>query len=417
LVCRHEILSPYEWNWAESIDRVLRSKLKKIPSLYAVNVRVKAALCKRNYVSLRTHFESEARRRGVFYDEADVPAQVRRLLAGRRINSEPVSKGQLRIIYVGTDLGQDLGGIIQTLKRFGEVILFECEPGRYGQTPKRITKDRAMNNGRQLIRLIEQATNKRPIHAVIGQMWGLTMDSAALQKVRGMGIVVVNISMDDRHAFRGRRTYRGWSGTSGLIGAIDLACTAAKECCLWYRVEGCPAIYLPEASDPELYGSSSEEKCYDVCFVGKNYGVRSEIVRAIEKDGVEVTCYGKDWPNGRVAVEDLPGLFTRSRIILGIGTIGHCTDFYALKMRDFDGPMSGSLYLAHDNPDLYDLYEVGSEIVTYRTPDECADKVVYYLNHSNEANIIAKAGRARAVKEHTWEKRFEWTFKVLGLLL
>lgn len=84
-------------------------------------------------------------------------------------------------------------------------------------------------------------------------------------------------------------------------------------------------------------------------------------------------------------------------------------------MGDFDGPMSGSLYLTHDNLDLYDLYEVGKEIVSYRTPEECADKVVYYLNHPDKVESIGKAGRKRALREHTWGKRFEKVLFYLGI--
>ncbi len=89
---------------------------------------------------------------------------------------------------------------------------------------------------------------------MIGQMWERTMSCDALNAIRDKGIPVVNISMDDRHTFRGSRKRGSYGGTVGLIGAIDLACTAAKECCLWYQVEGCPALYFPEASDPEMYG-------------------------------------------------------------------------------------------------------------------------------------------------------------------
>lgn len=395
---------------------IIRNLLKKFPFLYAINKRCKASLYKRRYAALKRYYEEIAAKKDISYIESNVDVQVAQHLAKRNLHPKPVPKGKLRILYMGTDAAQDWGGIIQGLQKFGEVILFECEPGRYGQRPSVITKDRAKTNGIRLIKMVQQATQIGLLHAVIGQMWAYTMDHNALQIVREMGIPIVNISMDDRHAFRGRKINGKWSGTAGLIGAIDLACTDAKECCLWYQIEGCPAIYLPEASDPELYKPLHVTKEYDVCFVGANYGIRSKIIRAIEKRGIKVTCYGNGWSNGRIDVEKLPELFARSRIVLGVGTIGHCTDFYALKMRDFDGPMSGSLYLTHDNPDLYDLYEIGKEIVTYRTLEECADKVIYYLNHIEEAEAIAKAGRERAVVEHTWEKRVQKIFKVLGLI-
>jgi len=103
-------------------------------------------------------------------------------------------------------------------------------------------------------------------------------------------------------------------------------------------------------------------------------------------------------------------LFAQSKIILGSGTIGHCTDFYALKLRDFDGPMSGSFYLTHDNSDLRDVYKIGSEIETYRDVDDCIEKVKWYLIHDVERESIASAGRQRALNDHTWIRRFSDLF-------
>ncbi|MEW5802920.1 MAG: glycosyltransferase [bacterium] len=351
----------------------------------------------------------------ISYREADISALAANSFARRCIHLKPLPEEELRILYVGTVAGQDYGGIIQGLRKFGKVVPFQHKTGRYGQYYRNVGKDERRENGNRLLEMVQEDHKKAPFHMVIGQMWAFTMPPDTLQKLRQLGIPVVNISMDDRHAFRCKRMNGNWSGTAGLIGSIDLACTAARECCLWYLVEGCPAIYVPEASDPEIFVHLAEPKHYDVCFVGANYGIRSRIVKTIEKRGVPVTCYGNGWPNGRIAVEKIPELFARSRIILGVGTIGHCSDFYSLKLRDFDGPMSGSLYLTHDNPDLYELYDVSHEIITYRTPEECADKVVYYLRHSDEAKVIGDAGRRRAVREHTWEKRFEKILKVIGL--
>ena len=73
--------------------------------------------------------------------------------------------------------------------------------------------------------------------------------------------------------------------------------------------------------------------------------------------------------------------------MLGVGTIGHCRDFYALKLRDFDAPMAGSLYLTHDNPDLRSLFEVGRELATYRDATDCVEKVRHYLARDAEREI------------------------------
>ena len=135
-------------------------------------------------------------------------------------------------------------------------------------------------------------------------------------------------------------------------------------------------------------------------------GIRDQIITALIHAGLNVTAYGHGWPNGYITPTDVPILFAKARIVLGIGTIDYCTDLYSLKMRDFDGPMSGSMYLTHANPDLFDLYKVGEEIVVYTRVSECVDKAIYYCRHPDERETIAQRGRARAEQEHTWEIRF-----------
>jgi len=398
----------------------LKNNLKKFKLLYKINTKWKAYCVKQSYYSLKRYYEKVSVKRDILYKEIEIKSKVNNFLQKQNKNIINLPKGKLKIFYIGTDLGQDSGGIIQGLKKFGKVILFEQKPGVYGQMLPSIRKDAAEFNGKHLLKMIKNTLKLDQIHIIIGQMWGSTMAPEALQEIRRMGIPVINISMDDRHSFKQafniKKVNGKLSGTAGLIGSIDLACTTAKECCLWYQVEGCPSIYLPPASDPELYYPSTNPKLYDVCFVGANYGIRTKIINAIEKRGINVICYGNGWPNGRIKLEKLPQIFMQSRIVLGVGTIGHCIDFYSLKMRDFDGPMSGSLYLTHDNPDLHDLFKVGKEIITYNTPEECADKIIYYLSHIDEAEIIAKLGRKRAVQEHTWEKRFKKIFQTIGIM-
>ena len=55
------------------------------------------------------------------------------------------------------------------------------------------------------------------------------------------------------------------------------------------------------------------------------------------------------------------------------------------------------------------------EIVTWGTPQDLNDKVFYYLKHEKEREDIAKEGQKRALKEHTWEHRFNMLFQELGI--
>ena len=108
----------------------------------------------------------------------------------------------------------------------------------------------------------------------------------------------------------------------------------------------------------------------------------------------------------------MPRLFAQSKIVLGVGTIGNCRDFCALKMRDFDAPMSGSLYLTQANPDLTSLFEVGAEIVAYRTIEECVEIARQLLANPATREAIARRGLTRARRMHTWGHRFDDLLRV-----
>ena len=87
-----------------------------------------------------------------------------------------------------------------------------------------------------------------------------------------------------------------------------------------------------------------------------------------------------------------------------------------LKGRDFEVPMSGGLYLTQHNPELALVYKVGEEIMTYRSEKDCVETIKLLLSDQVRAERIRKAGQARALRDHTWEKRFEDVFRFSGIM-
>lgn len=389
----------------------LKKSLKKNDIFYNLNAHLKSRATKKQYLKTVAYYALKKE-----------PISFKTLLSARlgdRLERLKWLDRPSNIFFLGTDEMQDRAGTIQALKKMGNLLCFMQADGSYGQNYPGPLEKRAEANSSRLWEMVQRlhAQGKSP-DVIIAQTWGSLIDGAVLSKIRdNFDTIIVNIAMDDRHQYWGTKINGGWSGTHRLIPHIDLALTAAPECVAWYLKEGCPALFFPEASDPDIFHPMPElPKIHDVCFVGGCYGIRKKIVKTIAASGVKVAAYGNGWPNGRIAIEDVPELFAQSRIILGVGTIGHCTDFYSLKMRDFDAPMSGSLYLTHHNPDLENLFVIKKEIETYCTPKECAEKVVYYLNHPDEVEAIGRAGCLRAEKEHTWEKRFDGLFEKLGII-
>lgn len=391
---------------AKVSESKVKELLKRAPGARIANARLKAFSVKRTHWATCRHYAG----RLVTVPKELLQEQLRRQF------SNICQTSPIRVFFLGTDELQDRSGILQALGSLGELSYFVREDGAYGQNCPVPAAQRRQNNAERLLDMFRQLHREgRTPHLLVAQTWSGYIDPLAFSYVRSTyGTVIVNIAMDDRHQFWGQRVAGKWWGTRGLIPHINLALTAAPECVDWYVKEGCAALFFPEASDPNIFRPMPElPKIHDVLFVGARYGIRERIIAALRDAGVRVATFGSGWQSGRVSTEEAPKLFAQSRIVLGISAIGHCSDFVALKLRDFDGPMSGSCYVTQDNPDLYSLYQVGQEIATYKDIDDCVDKIRYLLKNEAERQAIACAGRARAERDHTWGERFRGLFNVL----
>lgn|SRR3990167_924177 len=123
---------------------------------------------------------------------------------------------------------------------------------------------------------------------------------------------------------------------------------------------------------------------------------------------------------GKLSDDDLLTVFQRSKINIGVTRcendnphqIGRCQ----MKLRDFEVPMAGGFYLVEKAPGYDQLFVDGKEVVTWQTLDELSEKIDYYLKHDDEREAIALAGQKRAMRDHTWEARFNTLFLELGLI-
>lgn len=391
---------------AEFARAGIKQVLNRVPLVVGLNRAAKARQTAGQYKASEAHYA----RRPLSKDHEQLMGEK---LAGHR----PAALCMPRVFFIGTDEQQDKSGLLQALCKVAQTRWFVKPDGVYGHNDGRSMHLRRRANAELLWSQLTVLSSQQWVpDIVLAQTWGSLIDPVVFSRIRAQwGCMVINMSMDDRHQYWGGRVGAPGFGTHTLIPHIDLALTAAPECVAWYEKENCPALYFPEASDPEIFRPMPDlPKIHDVSFVGARYGIRERLVTALRKAGVTVSAYGTGWEAGRLDNDAVPRLFAQSKILLGVGTIGYCSDFYALKLRDFDGPMSGSFYLTHANPDLDSLFQVGREIMTYNDQNSCVAQVVHFLAHEGEREAIARAGRSRALLEHTWEQRFRGLFLALG---
>lgn len=77
----------------------------------------------------------------------------------------------------------------------------------------------------------------------------------------------------------------------------------------------------------------------------------------------------------------------------------------ASNMRLFEATGAGTCLVTDRVPELEKLFEDGTEVVTYDSPEECADKVRWLLDHPAERQAIAEAGQKRTLRDHRLKDR------------
>lgn len=387
----------------------IKELLKRNKWIYWTNAYFKAHQMKNNSKKLLEYYERRFKEENVIYNRSRAITTFQKKTLDRGIDLAAISENP-RIFWVGTNKDQDFSGFVQGLMNIGKVVCFTNRSGLYGleSSSKILDTEIIEHNSRLIVEQVKKAGN---INVLIGQMLACRVSAEALSEIQRMGIVTINVSMDDRLPNLWIEKNGVIPGAAGLVRGLDLILTTSKECCVRYLLHGCPAIYWPLASDAELF-QPSEKKDLDVCFVGSKYGMRGKIVKRLERDGISVNAFGPGWPNGSIAASEVARIFGRSRIILGIGTIGYSEDIYTLKLRDFDATMAGALYVTHRNPDLLEYFDEDKEIVCYRDLEELTIKVKYYLENAELVTDISEAARRKASTYHTWDKRFTELFSL-----
>lgn len=386
--------------------------LKRNSSLLRLNAAVKNFQLERRAKQVAAEYGPRVRA------VAARPPNLRDMIAARMADGGTrtlAGVGRPTIFLVGTYYEQENSGFIQALDAAGTLVPLKTAAGGYGIAPPNGPGDLAAiaENDRQIVRQITAAHSEERVDVLIGTMVAQSVSLEALQHVRRMGIPVLNIAMDDRLTDHWESRGATRLGAIGLAPAVDLVLHTTPEYIPRYLADGHPAVFWPFGSDPELFTPAATKR-FDVCFVGNNYGWRATLIRDLERAGIRVECFGSGFQNGHIDAARVAEVFGQSRIVLGVGTVAHSRRIVTLKLRDFDGPMSGSLYMTTENADLRELFAVGQEIEMYRTPAECIALIKRYLADDEARERIAAAGRRRALRDHPWEQRIHQAFQWLG---
>jgi len=176
-----------------------------------------------------------------------------------------------------------------------------------------------------------------------------------------------------------------------------------------------PEIHRPLELTPEElteYGS-------DISHVGAGFRNRRQVFSGLT--GYDFKLWGNDWEDpgllrrhlqrqgARIATSDMVKIFNATKINLNL----HSSQFHDgvnpdgdyLNPRTFEIAASGGFQLTDHRKDLSSHFQRDTEVAVFDTAREVAPLIEHYLNHPEERQKIAAAGRQHVLADHTYDLR------------
>jgi len=383
----------------------IKNFVKFNPALYRLMYYTRNKLSNWKIQREQEVFNVRARQENIpLEDDTQVTFEiVRERLRARGIIWPPMPKGRpLHILYASLPGNWEAHNIPPEIQKVARLTTFYIKD-------QEIDIDKGWEHVRTRVdetlpAFIKEIHAKDPIDLVLSYLSGAQISEKTIRAIGNFGIAMFAFHLDDRLFFYGRKHGNQWSGPAAVCRAYDLNLTNSPASLIKYRCEGANAIFWPEGANPDFYRPIDTPKKYEVSFCGHRYGRRPLLVEYLRKAGISVACFGKDWEHGYQSEYALVEVYNASVINLGIGYVCDSDD-QCLKGRDFEIPGCGTVYLTSHNSDLAKVFDIGSEILTYRNYADCAAIIKSTLSDDALCASLRKRSRLSVVNRHSWAAR------------
>lgn len=192
---------------------------------------------------------------------------------------------------------------------------------------------------------------------------------------------------------------------------------------------GIPAHYMPLAFDtrvPARVGERPEPARWGAVFIGslkpfRRWSSNRIVGAAAEAVPIDFWGYGeRQWPR-RSAVRrnyhgaawglDMYRVLRDSRI--AVNRHGDVAGSEAANMRLFEATGMGTMLVTDKKKNLGDLFKEGTEVVAYTDAADLVEQVRHYLAAEDERAAIARAGRERTFRDHSYARRMAQLVEII----
>lgn len=289
----------------------------------------------------------------------------------------------------------------------------------YLQKPIRSFKSRFLNDYytynsiRQEI-LLEQLKNIKPdVVFVYSNIW---LQKYTIRKIKSL---CKKIILQWNCPVNGR-----WNNYS--FNEFDFIVSSHQSIVNYFREKKIKSYYLQQSFDDSILNILPQEMDAkkEIVFIGNftvYHAYRLEIIEYLLQNNINIDVHGsvdetmvansllkekiKTPLNGLVMYEK----YQQYKLALHIhahGTENDGIDWssFAGAKRIFEITGVGTALLTSYQDSLNELFDEG-EIITFKTKEECLEKIKYYLSRPDELSKIAKAGQKKTLSLHTFNNR------------
>jgi spore maturation protein CgeB len=189
--------------------------------------------------------------------------------------------------------------------------------------------------------------------------------------------------------------------------------------------------WLPFACAPEfhcpIYLSSKEKitPAKDVVFVGSFYPNRWKILKELKE--FDLGIWGPNW--GKVNCESLDRLsvksvqlkhtewvkiFAAAKIAIVLHFQDGITPCYQASPKVYEALACNSFVLVDKQKDVLSLFDDGKHLVSFDSITDLKQKIIYFLNNSDEREKIVAQGHKEVLNKHTYVHRMREMFSIIG---
>ena len=180
----------------------------------------------------------------------------------------------------------------------------------------------------------------------------------------------------------------------------------------------CQSLFLPLCADETVFKNEALKRTAPPFFIGVGNEKRIEYLAAVQD---KMVIYGAGWPVDKLSQHEVHNHKIPHHVIQGFinRTIAPVNMSFSknvingLNFRTFEVSACGGLIVLNEVGDLEKCYQIGTEAVTYKTPEDLNNLVHDIMQHPDKYQKIAEAGYQRTIKEHTYSKRLEQMFTIL----